>query len=309
MKVSGLAVLGVSQASNVLFLDWAGLRVSSGNELLPTACEKLAFCPLTSGQSPVNTDHRSLTENTAFVSRYWGGLSRDRFGNHNATPNCNVTWLGIWAPFLVEWDGASIWRSRFWRPFLFFKPACLVAVLLSRWWHSTSLFVVASRFLNLPTNVGTKRSRGCPSQSQVSVWKWPCAAVCDTTAYSLNLCWPQTARDEIQALQDWCDVGWMRVNMRPIKQVLGTYASKWMFVYTKYLSDQVSPVKAFTHAIFEAISDAISRTKRALPYPGRMIFSRSIAWIGKKIITHYLKTPLFPISANLTVFFYAALRD
>ena len=28
--------------------------------------------------------------------------------------------------------------------------------------------------------------------------------------------------------------------MRPIKQVLGTYASKWMFVYTKYLSDQVS---------------------------------------------------------------------
>ncbi|XP_066025345.1 uncharacterized protein [Pocillopora verrucosa] len=50
----------------------------------------------------------------------------------------------------------------------------------------------------------------------------------------------QTARDEIYNLQDWCDVGWMRVNMRPIKQVLGTYASKWMFVYTKYLSDQVS---------------------------------------------------------------------
>ena len=34
----------------------------------------------------------------------------------------------------------------------------------------------------------------------------------------------------------------MRVNMRPIKQVLGTYASKWMFVYTKYLSDQVSEI-------------------------------------------------------------------
>jgi hypothetical protein len=27
--------------------------------------------------------------------------------------------------------------------------------------------------------------------------------------------------------------------MRPVKQVLQTYASKWMFTYTKYLSDQV----------------------------------------------------------------------
>ena len=44
----------------------------------------------------------------------------------------------------------------------------------------------------------------------------------------------------------------------------------------------------FTHAIFDAISDAISRTKRSLPYPARMLFSRSIAWIGKKVITYYL---------------------
>ena len=50
----------------------------------------------------------------------------------------------------------------------------------------------------------------------------------------------------------------------------------------------------FTHAIF----DAISRTKCALPYPTRMLFSRSIACIGKKVITYYLKTPFFPISAN-----------
>ena len=53
----------------------------------------------------------------------------------------------------------------------------------------------------------------------------------------------------------------------------------------------------FTHAIF----DAISRTKRALPYPARMSCSRSIAWIGKKVMTYHLKTPFFPIPANLTV--------
>ena len=58
----------------------------------------------------------------------------------------------------------------------------------------------------------------------------------------------------------------------------------------------------FTHAIFDAISDAISRTKRARPYPARMFISRSILWIGKKGITYYLKTPFFRISANLAVF-------
>ena len=52
---------------------------------------------------------------------------------------------------------------------------------------------------------------------------------------------------------------------------------------------------------FDAISDAISRTKRDLPYPARMSFSRSIVWMGKKVMTYYLKTPLFPIHANLAV--------
>ena len=58
----------------------------------------------------------------------------------------------------------------------------------------------------------------------------------------------------------------------------------------------------FTHATFDAISDAISRTKRAWPYPARIFFSWSIAWIGKKVITYYFKKPFFPISANLVVF-------
>ena len=59
---------------------------------------------------------------------------------------------------------------------------------------------------------------------------------------------------------------------------------------------------SFTHAIFDAVSDAISRTKHALPYPTRMLFSLIIAWIGIKGITYYLKAPFFPISANLAVF-------
>lgn len=58
----------------------------------------------------------------------------------------------------------------------------------------------------------------------------------------------QASRDEIRGLQDWCDIGFTRVNMRPVKEVLQTYASKWMFTYTKYLSDQV--MRSFDNFIF-----------------------------------------------------------
>ena len=67
------------------------------------------------------------------------------------------------------------------------------------------------------------------------------------------------------------------------------------------LQTDVQSKGPFTHAIFDAISDAISRKKRSLPYPARMLFSRSIAWIGKKVITYYLKTPFFQSSASLGI--------
>ncbi|KAL3885754.1 hypothetical protein ACJMK2_025795 [Sinanodonta woodiana] len=50
----------------------------------------------------------------------------------------------------------------------------------------------------------------------------------------------RTARDEINSLEDNHNVGWLRVDLQPIKQVLTTYASKWMWTFTKYLSDQVT---------------------------------------------------------------------
>ncbi|GFS27875.1 dynein beta chain, flagellar outer arm [Elysia marginata] len=50
----------------------------------------------------------------------------------------------------------------------------------------------------------------------------------------------RTARDEIMGLEEYHNVGWIRVDLQPIKQVLTTYASKWMWTFTKYLSDQVT---------------------------------------------------------------------
>ncbi|XP_033103095.1 dynein heavy chain 9, axonemal-like [Anneissia japonica] len=48
------------------------------------------------------------------------------------------------------------------------------------------------------------------------------------------------SRDEIANIMDYTDVGWLRVDMTPIKQVLTTYTSRWMWTFIKYLSDQVT---------------------------------------------------------------------
>ena len=81
---------------------------------------------------------------------------------------------------------------------------------------------------------------------------------------------------------------------------VGAVASSW------WVMEQLRCLSKgpFTHAIF----DAISRAKRALPYPTRMLFSRSIVWIGKKVITYCLKTPFISISANLVVFCRSVTR-
>lgn len=47
-------------------------------------------------------------------------------------------------------------------------------------------------------------------------------------------------RDTLEALPGHKDVGWVRVDMQPIKQVLVTLARKWMWTFGKYLVDQVT---------------------------------------------------------------------
>ncbi|XP_022099208.1 dynein beta chain, ciliary-like [Acanthaster planci] len=65
----------------------------------------------------------------------------------------------------------------------------------------------------------------------------------------------RTARDEIASIFDYRDVGWIRVDLQPIKQVLTTYASRWMWTFTKYLTDQVT----------ELLTDLDSFLKRIEP--------------------------------------------
>eukprot|EP00795_Rhopilema_esculentum_P016198 gene16198-7569_t len=65
----------------------------------------------------------------------------------------------------------------------------------------------------------------------------------------------RVARDEIHAAAESSRVGWITVNMQPVKQTIETYASKWVFTFTKYLTDQVS----------SALNDLDSFLKRIEP--------------------------------------------
>ena len=63
--------------------------------------------------------------------------------------------------------------------------------------------------------------------------------VADCISDTIHVPSTQTARDQVMNLEDHQDIGWLRVDMRPIKHALSTHASKWIWTFTKYLSDQV----------------------------------------------------------------------
>ncbi|XP_057302207.1 uncharacterized protein LOC130636487 isoform X2 [Hydractinia symbiolongicarpus] len=49
----------------------------------------------------------------------------------------------------------------------------------------------------------------------------------------------QRAKHELSSAKLTHDLRWIRINFQPIIETIQTYASKWMYTYTKYLADQV----------------------------------------------------------------------
>jgi len=43
----------------------------------------------------------------------------------------------------------------------------------------------------------------------------------------------------VAALPGSANIGWVRVSAKPLKQALATWASKWVYVFTKYLQGKV----------------------------------------------------------------------
>ena len=51
------------------------------------------------------------------------------------------------------------------------------------------------------------------------------------------------------AIDDHVDVGWLRVDIKPAKQVLITHASKCMWTHIKYLISQVCHAELVTNVV------------------------------------------------------------
>jgi dynein heavy chain len=64
----------------------------------------------------------------------------------------------------------------------------------------------------------------------------------------------QTAVSELRTP---IDIGWLRVNSQPIKQALGTWVTKWVFMYTQHLHDDV-------HTKLSALHHTITRVEAGL---------------------------------------------
>lgn len=44
---------------------------------------------------------------------------------------------------------------------------------------------------------------------------------------------------EVAALPSSASLGWVRISSKPLKQTLATWASKWVYLFTKHLQDKV----------------------------------------------------------------------
>ena len=47
-------------------------------------------------------------------------------------------------------------------------------------------------------------------------------------------------QEEIAQLQATCVVGWIKIDAKPIKQALATWVTKWVFLFTQYLSNKLT---------------------------------------------------------------------
>ena len=50
----------------------------------------------------------------------------------------------------------------------------------------------------------------------------------------------QGIHDQINGLDDFVGVGWIGVNMKPAKHLVCALITKWIYVYTSFLTKQVN---------------------------------------------------------------------
>jgi dynein heavy chain len=71
-------------------------------------------------------------------------------------------------------------------------------------------------------------------------------------------------QEQVQALPAVNTVGWIRVDAKPIKQALSTWVTKWVFLYTHYLSSKVVDSMDELYNFMQAADKTVSTAKPVL---------------------------------------------
>eukprot|EP00232_Nephroselmis_pyriformis_P019075 CAMPEP_0182900652 /NCGR_PEP_ID=MMETSP0034_2-20130328/28990_1 /TAXON_ID=156128 /ORGANISM="Nephroselmis pyriformis, Strain CCMP717" /LENGTH=4527 /DNA_ID=CAMNT_0025034901 /DNA_START=131 /DNA_END=13711 /DNA_ORIENTATION=+ len=69
----------------------------------------------------------------------------------------------------------------------------------------------------------------------------------------------KTVQEEIQALPSSATVGWMKIDAKPIKQALSTWVTKWVFLYTHFLSNKVTESMTELYGFMAAANEQLEK--------------------------------------------------
>ena len=75
-------------------------------------------------------------------------------------------------------------------------------------------------------------------------------------------------QEEIHNLPTSATIGWIRINSKPIKQALSTWVTKWIYLFTNYLSNKVITTMNDLHTFIENSFKILDQTDLLVPSHG-----------------------------------------
>lgn len=82
-------------------------------------------------------------------------------------------------------------------------------------------------------------------------------AILDLSKFEAAISKYRQVQAEINDLVTPSDIGWIRVNSQPMKQALGVWATKWIYMHTQHLVDHVTSTLSGLHTMITRIDSGL----------------------------------------------------
>ena len=87
----------------------------------------------------------------------------------------------------------------------------------------------------------------------------------DLAAFDERVCHFRDVQTDMEQLRGSNDVGFVRINSQPIKQALATCITKWVFMHTSYLADNVRQSLEWLDTFMQEVSSGLTEEVSAAP--------------------------------------------